>query len=238
VNRWFGRARRAISMGDLRRLEPVSRVFGADRGTTIRRAYIERFLDRHRADLRGRILEIGDSRYAREFGATGAVIDVLDPDPANAAATIHGDLVAGDGMPDDTFDAAILTQVLHVLPDMEAALRNVHRALKAGGVLVATIPGITQVSRYDMDRWGDFWRVTDRAARLLIERYFPHDQLDVAAYGNHITAIAALTGLAAEELSVAELGATDPDFQVLIGVRARKTKVSPKVAADSRLVAN
>jgi SAM-dependent methyltransferase len=221
---WFGRARHdgTVSMGDLRRLEPISRVFGADRGTTIRRAYIERFLERHRADLKGHILEIGDGRYAREFADARAVIDVLDPDPASATATIHGDLVTGDAMAADAFDAAILTQVLHVLPDMEAALRNVHRSLTAGGVLVATIPGITQVSRYDMERWGDYWRVTDRAAGVLLDRAFPHDQREIVAYGNHLTAIAALSGLAAEELTAGELDHVDPDYQVLIGIRARK----------------
>lgn len=212
----------AISMGDLRCLAPISRVFGMDRGTTIRRVYIERFLDRHRADLRGRVLEIGDNRYARAFARADAVIDVLDPDPANAVATIRGDLVTGDGLPEAAFDAAILTQVLHVLPDMGAALRHVHRALRPGGVLVATISGITQVSRYDMDRWGDFWRVTDRAAGVLLDRDFPHDERDIVAYGNHLSAIAALAGLAAEELTAEEIDHVDPDFQVLIGAWARK----------------
>jgi SAM-dependent methyltransferase len=224
VKNWFGRKSSdgLISMGDLRRLEPVSRVFGADRGTTIRRAYIERFLDRYRKDLCGRILEIGDNRYAREFGAAGAVIDVLDPDPANAVATIRGDLVTGEGMPEAAFNAAILTQVLHVLPDMGAALRNVHRTLKPGGILLATIPGITQVSRYDMDRWGDFWRLTDRGATVLLQKNFPHDRSEVLAYGNHLSAIAALSGLAAEELTQDEIDHIDPDYQVLIGVWARK----------------
>jgi SAM-dependent methyltransferase len=215
----------SVDLGDLRRLEPVSRVFGSDRGTTIRRHYIEEFLNRHRADLRGRIMEVGDDRYARRFGAADAVVDVLDPDPASSVATLHADLVTGTGLPWEAFDAVILTQVLHVLPDMGAALGFVHAVLKPGGVLLATLPGITQVSRYDMDRWGDYWRVTDCGARLLIDRHFPHDQADVAAYGNHLAAIAALTGLAAEELKADELDAIDADFQVMIGVRVRKTAV-------------
>jgi SAM-dependent methyltransferase len=218
------RTRDAVDLGDLRRLEPVSRVFGMDRGTTIRRHYVEDFLNRHRADLHGRIMEVGDDRYARRFGAADAVVVVLDPDPAASGATLHADLTSGTGLPREAFDAVILSQVLHVLPDMGAALGFVHATLKPGGVLLATLPGITQVSRFDMDRWGDYWRVTDRAARLLIDRHFPHDQAEVAAYGNHLAAIAALTGLAAEELKADELDAVDPDFQVLIGVRARKTE--------------
>jgi SAM-dependent methyltransferase len=220
------RAGGAVDLGDLRRLEPVSRVFGTDRGTTIRRYYIENFLNRHCSDLRGRIMEVGDDRYARRFSAADAAVDVLDPDPESSAATLRADLVTGAGLPRDAFDAAILTQVLHVLPDMGAALNFVHATLKPGGVLLATLPGITQVSRYDMDRWGDYWRVTDRGARLLIDRHFPHDQAEVVAYGNHLAAIAALTGLAAEELKIDELDAIDADFQVLIGIRVRKGKAA------------
>jgi SAM-dependent methyltransferase len=223
VKNWFQRRRGGtVSMGDLRRFEPVSRLFGADRGTTIRRAYIDQFLENHRADLHGRIVEVGDDRYARQFGTADAVIDVLDPDPNSVVATLRGDLLTGAGIPDAAFDAAILTQVLHVLPDMSAALRTVHRALRPGGVLVATLPGISQVSRYDMDRWGDYWRVTDRAARLLLEQHFPCERSEVRAYGNHLSAVAALTGFAAEELTSDELNRSDPDFQVLIGVWARK----------------
>jgi SAM-dependent methyltransferase len=167
-------------------------------------------------------MEVGDDRYARKFGAADAAIDVLDPDRNNSAATLHGDLQSGDGVPESRYDAIILTQVLHVLPDMGAALRIVHRALKPGGVLLATLPGISQVSRYDMDRWGDYWRVTERAAALLLRENFPSERADIQAYGNHLSAIAALTGLAAEELSAEELERKDPDFQVLIGIRARK----------------
>lgn len=220
---WFRRsAKRPVDMGDLRRLKPLSGVFGMDRGTTIRRYYIDDFLKRHRGDLRGRILEVGDDRYARTFGAADASIDVLDPDPANPAATIEANLVTGMGVPVARFDAAILTQVLHVLPDMGAALQCIHAALKPAGVLLASLPGISQVSRFDMDRWGDYWRVTDRAARLLIDRYFPHDQSEIVSYGNHLAAIASLTGMAAEELTPEELNTSDPDFQVLICLRVRK----------------
>ena len=124
-------------------------------------------------------------------------------------------------MPAARFDAVILTQVLHVLADMEAALRMVARSLRPGGSVLATLPCVSQVSRYDMDRWGDYWRVTDRGARTLFEKVFAPDQILVRSYGNVLTAIASLAGLAAEELGPEELDTTDPDYQVLIGVHAR-----------------
>ena len=66
-----------------------------------------------------------------------------------------------------------MTQTLLVIFDFRAAIANCYRALKPGGVLLATFPGISQISRYDMDRWGDYWRFTDLSARRLFEEVFP-----------------------------------------------------------------
>lgn len=211
-----------IDLGDLRSLQPVSASFGQDRGTPIRRYYIQRFFELHRDRLKGRVLEIGDSRYASMFAECGAKIDVLDPDPACPAATITGNLLTGEGVPRGRFDAIILTQVLHVLPDMQAAISFAGAALAPGGCILATLPCITQVSRFDMDRWGDYWRVTDLGARTLFEKAFPGSAIETTAFGNVLTAITSLTGLAAEELNSKELDFYDPDYQVLVGLVATK----------------
>jgi SAM-dependent methyltransferase len=211
-----------VNLGDLRSLQPVSKVFGQDRGTPIRRYYIDRFMAQERAVVRGRVLEIGDDRYARAYGAPGTVIEVLDREPSSRGATLTGDLVTGAGIPVARYDAIILTQVLHVLRDMEAALRNAAQALLPGGSLLATLPCVSQVSRYDMDRWGDYWRVTDQGARALFEKAFAAERISVVSFGNVLTAIASLAGLAAEELNATELDTADPDFQVLIAVHARR----------------
>ena len=47
-----------VQFGTLRRLQPISSVFGVDRGQCIDRHYIERFLANHTRDIRGRVLKI------------------------------------------------------------------------------------------------------------------------------------------------------------------------------------
>ncbi|NIV33023.1 MAG: methyltransferase, partial [Anaerolineae bacterium] len=57
-----------VRFGGLRRVTPISQRFGYDRGRPIDRYYIEGFLAQHANDVRGRVLEIGDDSYTRQFG--------------------------------------------------------------------------------------------------------------------------------------------------------------------------
>jgi len=161
VANWW-RKPKPVRWGNLRRIIPFSHVFGFDRGQPIDRYYIEVFLKKHSPDIHGRVLEIGDSGYTHKFGGDRVTrSDVLHAVPGNPQATIVGDLSTGECIPENVFDCMILTQTFLVIYDVQAAVVNAHCALKAGGVLLATFPGISQISRYDMDRWGDYWRFTD-----------------------------------------------------------------------------
>lgn len=221
---WWRRPR-PVRWGTLRRLTPVSRVFGFDRGLCIDRYYIERFLSACASDIRGRVLEIGDDAYTRKFGGERVTkSDVLHVVEGNPKATLVADLTCADHIPSDTFDCIIFTQTLQFIYNVRAALRHLHRILKPGGVLLATFPGISQISRYDMDRWGDYWRFTDASARRLFGDVFGAENVTVEAYGNVLVACAFLHGLAAHELQQEELDYHDPDYQVIITVRAVKAK--------------
>jgi glycosyltransferase involved in cell wall biosynthesis/SAM-dependent methyltransferase len=216
--------RTGVQWGSLRRLEPVSRRFGADRGQCVDRCYIERFLSRHADDVRGRVLEVGSDTYTRRFGGDRvARADVLHAETGKARATFVANLANATSLPSDAFDCVILTQTLHLIDDAPAALRTAHRILKPGGVVLATLPGISQVSRYDMERWGDRWRFTTLSARELFERAFTDGRLTVTSCGNVLTATAFLHGISADELTPGELEHHDADYPLIITVRAEKT---------------
>jgi SAM-dependent methyltransferase len=212
----------SVRFGDLRRLRPVSERFGFDRGKPIDRYYIEDFLSRHRGDIRGHVLEVGDPSYTRRFGAGVTRSEVVDPDESNPHATIVADLGQADEIESETFDCVICTQVLLLIFDVRAAITTLERILRPGGVLLATVPGITKVSRGEAELWGDYWRFTAQSVRRLFEEVFPPGAVQVEARGNVLAAVAFLHGLAAEELSRRELDAHDPDFEVTVAVRAAK----------------
>lgn len=212
-----------------RRTTPLSRVYGYDRGTPVDRHYIEDFLRRHgRApgygdgDIRCHVLEVGGDEYATRFGGAVSRLDVLHVSAENPQATVVGDLVTGAGIPDNRYDCVICTQTLHVLLDVPAAVATLHRMLKPGGVVLATVPGIATSCRPDRDLWGDYWRFTSRSARVLFEHAFPATGVSVEAFGNVLTATAFLYGAAAEELRPHELALRDPDYELLLGIRACK----------------
>lgn len=208
--------------GNLRRLKPFSNVFGLDRGLPIDRYYIETFLDEHSNDIQGRVLEIGEPIYTRQFGIKVTQSDVLHAVPDNPQATLVGNLETGEGIPAEVFNCMILTQTFLVIYDVKQAITNSYNALKPGGVLLATFPGISQISRYDMDRWGDYWRFTSASAKRLFGDVFGDNSVTVSTYGNVLTACAFLHGLSVQELSKKELNYHDHDYQLLITVRAVK----------------
>lgn len=209
------------SFGSLRRVIPVSHEFGFDRGQPIDRYYIDRFLEQHSADIRGRVLEIGESTYTRRFGSDVSAVDVLHVREGNPEATIVADLSQGNQLPATAFDCVLLVQTLHLIFDVGAAIRTLYRILKPGGVLLATFPGISQRSR---DEWGDtwYWGFTSVSARRLFSEAFPESGLTIHAHGNVLTSAAFLHGLASAELTADELAFEDDRYETVITIRAAK----------------
>jgi SAM-dependent methyltransferase len=200
---------------------PLSRVFGFDRGSPVDRRYIEAFLALHAADIHGRVLEVKDDSYTRRFGGSRVrVSDVLDIDPANDGATVIDDLAVGARLPSNAFDCVLLTQTLHLIFDVSAAAATLHRILRPGGVLLLTVPGITQIPRADAASW--YWSFSERAADRLFRTVFPAEGVHVTSYGNVLAATAFLYGIASHELLPDELDAADPEYPVTIAVRAVK----------------
>jgi SAM-dependent methyltransferase len=172
------------------------------------------------------VLEVKDAAYTRRFGGERVeVSDVLDVDPTNRDATLIDDLTSGALLPDDAFDCIVLTQTLHLIFDVHAAARTLHRILKPGGVLLLTVPGITQIPRAESSYW--YWSFSPLAAERLFRDAFAGGTVDVASHGNVLAAAAFLYGLAERELRDDEHDANDPDYPVTITVRAVKAPRAP-----------
>jgi SAM-dependent methyltransferase len=213
--------RRPFRLGSLRRTTPVSEHWGFDRGTPIDRYYIERFIAEHSSDIRGRVLEVKDRLYTTRFGTEVSHSDVLDLDRSNPDATVIADLTDARDVPADRFDCFVLTQTLQFIFPVDAAIREAHRLLRPGGVLLATVPAVSRIDRHaGVD--GDFWRFTTASCHRLFGSVFGEERVQVRAYGNVLAAIGFLTGLAREDLSDPELDVEDERFPVIVAIRGIK----------------
>ena len=220
LRRWPRRGR--VPWGGLRRLSPISRDWGFDRGQPIDRYYIERFLAAQASAIQGHVLEIDTDTYTRAFGGDRvkqAHVLRLSPGPG---ATIVADLSDGTGIPSDAFDCVIATQTLQLIFDVHRALKTLHRILRPGGVALLTVPGLSKMTSDPAGRWQYQWGFTSASLRRSLREVFGDSEVEVESRGNVLAAVAFLHGVAAEELSTEELEYRDPEYEVLLVARARK----------------
>jgi SAM-dependent methyltransferase len=211
-----------VRLGDLARTQPVSLDFGFDRGSPVDRYYIEQFLDTERADIRGRVLEVGDPTYSQRFGDDRIQQqDVVHVHADNPHATIVGDISRPGTLSPAAFDCIVLTQTLHLIYDMRAAVTELHRALAPGGVLLLTVPGISQIDRGE---WGDqwFWALTPAAVHRLLGDAFGPESVTVESHGNVFAATAFLQGLSLAEIDKTKLDPRDEAYPLIVTARAQK----------------
>jgi SAM-dependent methyltransferase len=207
---------------------PVHRRYGLRTGRPVDRFYIERFLERHAGDIRGRTLEVLDAVYTRRFGGDAVErFDVLDLNPDNIAATVRGDLQTGDGVPLGAFDCFVCTQTISITYDFAGSLDTAYAALAPGGVLLLTVPGISHQAEPDGELYPDHWRFTWRAIDRLLSERFGADNVDVHAEGTVAACAAFLYGIPAAEVDPAHLDPHDPDYEMVICARAVKPAAAP-----------
>jgi SAM-dependent methyltransferase len=218
------RKKRPIQFRDLSRTAPISSCFGFDRGTPVDRYYIENFFREQGELISGNVLEVGDSSYSARFSREKSCsFSVLQHAALGSDATaIIGDLTDKDSLPENAFDCFVCAQTFQYTFELQQAVEGAYFLLKPGGVLLATLPGISQISRYDADRYGDYWRFTTDSALRLFTPVFDGG-VTIAGFGNALAATLLLQGVPLEELpDQFHLDDYDCNYPVIITVLARK----------------
>ena len=213
---------RPVKWYNLRKTKPISDIFGLDRGTPIDRFYIEDFLYKNKSLIKGKCCEISENTYTKKFGTKNCISEILHHNNDNKKATIVGDLSKIETLPKNTIDCFILTQTLNFIYDYKKAILGVYHLLKEGGSVLVTSSGISQISEYDNERWGDFWRFTEIGLMKSFEEVFPKENIIIKSYGNVLSSISYLHGISSEELTEKELGYNDPNYPLLITLIAKK----------------
>lgn len=111
---------------------------------------LEDWLARHGGST-GRLLDVGcgDRRYESFFPRAEYVgFDV----PANTGADLHGSIEAIP-VADASFDVVLCLQVLEHVPDPAAAVRELRRAVRPGGLVLASTHGVYPFHPNPEDLW-------------------------------------------------------------------------------------
>lgn len=114
-----------------------------------------------------RVIDVGagDAPY-RELFADQVYVTL---DHAESQHTGRVDIVAGaEAIPvqDDSFDAVLCTQILEHVPEPLIVLRELHRVLRAGGVIIATVPFVWE--EHELPH--DYYRYSRAGIDRLLER--------------------------------------------------------------------
>ena len=200
---------------------PLRSEWGFDRGTPLDRFYIERFLESHAADIRGRVLEVKNSDYTKRFGRNVARADVVDINQSNPLATLVGDLSRPEMFPEGQFDCFVLTQTMQYIYEASAVVDSAFRLLAPGGVLLVTVPSLSRIS----PRHGpasEFWHFTEASCLRLFGDVFGEGNVEIRTHGNALTAAAFLYGATVEEIPREKLEVHDRFFPIVVSVRATR----------------
>jgi hypothetical protein len=202
-------------------VQPLSCLWGFDRGLPVHRYYLEQFLREFSQDIRGHCLEFQNPGYTPRFGDSAVEkLDILHIDDTNPVATIVADLTQPNDVPSNMFDCIICTHVLHVIAELDRAVSELYRILKPGGVLLVSVPHVSMCD----PGFHEIWRFTPEGLALVLSKAFGTGNVSVRAYGNSLTAAGEIRGLIAREFSKATLDYHDSRFAVEVCGRAHKPK--------------
>ena len=202
-------------------LNPLSSKFGNGRGTPIDRYYIENFLEKNKSIITGDVMEIADNTYTYRFGSNLNDVKCLHVNGWGKNA-IKGNLETGEGIVENSVDCLICTQTIQFIFDVDSVAANIHKILKPGGTALITAAGISYLSMYDYNNWGEYWKFTRQSMQRLFEKYFEKENIEVDTFGNSKIAMGMMYGLCREDFTCEDLDYCDEQFPLIVVASVRK----------------
>lgn len=195
--------------------------FGIGRGRAVDRVYIERFIEEHKKDIQGTVMEIQDNRYMQRYGE-GRIKKELILHVEGGKNCIKGNFATGEGLKESMANCLICTQTLQYIYDLRSTAKNIYKILKKNGVALVTVPGIKSLSAYHDAQWGEYWSFTKRSLYQMFVDVFGEENMEISSYGNVKVTMAYLYGLCAEELDEEDFHFNDENFPFIVTARLQK----------------
>jgi len=203
---------------------PLNNTFGFHRGEPIDRYYIAKAISKYSNKIRGLTLEVGERRYTNEFSnidiSNSFILNYSGPEGHNC---VTGDLTNLDTFEDQKFDTFICTQTLNFIYDFRSAINTSYEILNKDGFFIGTVGSVSHISKYDNDRWGDYWRFTELGIKTILSES-DFDVIDITGYGNMLSAKAMFDGCVVEDFDdISLLDYEDPIYPLIISFLCKKS---------------
>jgi len=215
-------SRKEILMISEMAVEPISKMFGSERGKAVDRYYIESFLAKHSHDIHGVVMEVSTNQYTRKYGEDRVEKSIISHVKGWGNRSIKCNFETGEGIIDNSIDCLICTQTLQYIFDLQSAIKNIYRMLKEEGTALITVPGIKPLCEYDNEKWGEYWSFTSKSLERLCSLVCEPDNIEIYQYGNVKIATAYLYGVCCEELTEKDFEYQDMQYPFLIAAKISK----------------
>ena len=222
--RFINRILFRLTIDDKSRVYPVNDIFGYRRGTPIDRYYIEQAMKDYSSYIKGTVLEVGGSEYTKKFSKTKKNDSfILNYTQMEGDQIIVGDLSNKHSVEGYKFNTFICTQTLNFIYDFHTAIDTSYELLNHGGYYLGTVASVSNISKYDNSRWGDYWRFTKKGLTTSLEKS-NFDVIDIKAYGNVLSAKAIFDGCVVEDFEdITLLDHFDPVYPIIVSFLCRKS---------------
>tara|TARA_B100000768_G_C11283375_1_gene380160 strand:- start:4760 stop:5461 length:702 start_codon:yes stop_codon:yes gene_type:complete len=199
------------------RVTPMNSTFGYHRGEPIDRYYIAKAVSKYSDKINGKTLEVGERRYTKQFSNVNISDSyILNYSEMGGHNQIIGDLTNLGSFKGQKFDTFICTQTLNFIYDFQSAINTSFEILNKGSYFIGTVGSVSHISKYDNDRWGDYWRFTQKSIKKALDES-NFSVLDVTGYGNILAAKAMFDGCVTEDFDDPSLlDHVDPIYPLVI----------------------
>lgn len=167
------------------------------RDRTYRRVLLDILLEANAEKIRGIVLDVGGKREARRGRFRPSERQDVRWVYLNLDGSTRPDVI-GDArsvpLRGNAVDWVVCTEVLEHLDDPSACVREIHRSLKPGGTIIASVPFLFPVHADPVD----YWRFTGEGLRHLFEAF---STVRVEPMGGFPGALGTLTASAVPDIS-------------------------------------
>jgi hypothetical protein len=203
INRIFTNPRKS-GLNDVARI--LDSEFGSSRGTPIDRALIEGFLESAIPKLseHSTVLEFSELFFADKYCPTSNK-SIFNFEPGNQVvvmdqSSVSGDLLIGPSRDFEKVDLIIATQLLAFTSNPFKSATSLLDMLKTEGMIIGTEPFCSPVSKYDDDRWGDYFRFTEKGLKSIYSSIEEKDlDIEIFPLGNWTTTYGLFKGFCTED---------------------------------------